>query len=409
MKRRLFLASALGVGGSLPSGPSWAQDRWGASKGYPTGWGPAGERQRWEGHTEYHVGNFSGGVETMLAHQRIQASASPFVLKEAKRSVKFNMFSDASQHAARHNLSGLLIARNDEIWHEEYRFQRTADMRFFGWSMTKSLLGLMVGVALDQGKLQSLDDRLDQHLPALANHPFADITLRHLLNMTSGIDICEAFCAPNNGFDRFGHSQIGFHPNRGQGTDQIKTLLEFKWGRNEPQGRKFNYTDVNPTLVAWVLESVYQQPLARIAQELIWQPMGAAADATWLTDSKGFTLSGAGVSATLRDWARLGLLVAHEGHLQGRQIVSRAWIDETSRHTEKDQAARFNLARPNRGYRNFLWHHSADGRMLRMAGAMSQNVMIDKKTRTVLVQTCVGPENGVDEMMSSLFAAACAM
>lgn len=407
MQRRSFIGSALGAGSLLVAGGAWAQDKWGASQGYPTGWGPPGQRQKWEGYTEYHVGNFSGGIETMLAHQRIRAPATPLPLRQARRKIRFGAFNEPSDHAARHNLTGLLIARNDEIWHEEYRFQRTPEMRFFGWSMTKSLVGLLAGIALDQGKIQSLDDRIDAYVPALKSHPFADLTLRNLLNMTSGIDICEAFCSPNNGFDRYGYSQIGYSPQRGQGTDQIKGILEFKWGRSEPQGQRFNYTDVNPVLVAWVLESVYQQPLARIAEALLWQPMGAEADATWLTDSKGFTFSGAGVSATLRDWARLGLLVANEGSLNGRQIVPKAWIDETSRHGDKDQAARFNVARPNRAYRNFFWHHSADGRMLRMAGAVSQNVLVDKKTRTVLVQTCVGPENGVDEMMSALFNAAC--
>lgn len=409
MKRRTWMASALGAGASLMTTAAWTQDRWGTSQGYPIGWGPAGQRQKWEGYTDYHVGNFSGGVESMLAHQRIQAAATPYPLRDAKRRIRFNLMSDASDHAARHNLTGLLIARNDEIWHEAYRFERTADMRFFGWSMTKSLLGLMTGVAFDQGKLKSLDDRIDAYLPALATHPFADITLRNLLNMSSGIDICEAFCAPNNGFDRYGYSQIGYSPNRAQGTDQIQAMKDFKWGRNAPQGQRFNYTEVNPTLLAWVLETVYQQRLARIAQEQIWQPMGAQADATWLTDAKGFALAGAGVSATLRDWARLGMLVAHDGYINGSQIVSKRWIDETSRHSEKDQATRFNVARPNRAYRNFFWHHSADGRMLRMAGAVSQNALIDRKTRTVLVQTCVGPENGADEMMSSLFAAACDM
>lgn len=409
MKRRVFIASALGPGAVWLPASAWAQDRWGASQGYPSGWGPPGQRQKWEGYTQYHVGNFSGGIESMLAHQRIRAGSTPVALKEARRRIKFGMFLDASDHAARHNLTGLLIARGDEIWHEEYRFQRTPEMRFFGWSMTKSLLGLMVGIAFDRGKLGSLDDRLDTYLPSLAGHAFADLTLRNLLNMTSGIDICEAFCAPNNGFERYGYSQIGYSPHRGQGTDQRQAMLDFKWGRNENQGLRFNYTDVNPTLIGWVLQTVYQQPLAVIAQEQVWQPMGAGADATWLTDATGFAFSGAGVSATLRDWARLGLLVAHEGQFNGKQVVSREWIEETSRHTEKDSAARFNVARPNRAYRNFFWHHSADARMLRMAGAVSQNVLIDKKTRTVLVQTCVGPESGVDESMAALFAAACAM
>ena len=407
MDKRKFLLAIGGFGASVTPLASWAQDKWGESKGFPIGWGPAGALQKWEGYPEYHVGNFSGGIETMLAHQTILASTQPFHLRDAKRKVKVNFFMDASDFAARFNRPGLLITRNGEIWHEEYRFKRQADMRFFGWSMTKSILGILTGIAFDQKKLESLDDRLDKYVPQLQGHVFADITLRNLLNMASGVNICESFCSPNTGFERYGYSQIGYSPRRGEGTDQIQGILNFKWGRSEPQGTKFSYTDINPVLIAWVLETIYQMPVPKIAEKYLWQPMRAAANATWLTDSKGFTFSGAGFSATLQDWARFGLLVANEGTLNGAQIVSKAWIDETSKHGPSDQASRFNVARPGRGYRNFFWHHSADGRMLRMAGAISQNMLIDKKTKTVLVQTGVSDESGAEEMMSALFASAC--
>lgn len=403
MKKRHFLMGSI----AALATPLWAQDKWGESKGYPTGWGPAGARQMWEGYTEYHVGNFSGGIEAMFAHQTIRASGQPFQLKDAPRKVKANFSMDASDFAAKFNRPALLIARNKEIWHEEYRFKRSSEMRFFGWSMTKSVLGILTGIAFDQKKLESLDDSIDKYVPPLRGHAFADITLRNLLNMTSGINICESFCEPNNGFERYGYSQIGYSPHRGKNTDQIAGIMDFQWGRNATQGEKFNYTDVNPVLVAWVLESVYKMPLPQIAEMHLWQPLGAAADATWLTDAKGFTFSGAGFSATLKDWARLGLMVAHEGRFNGAQIVSSSWLDETSRHGDKDQAARFNVARPGRGYRNFFWHHSADGRMLRMAGAQAQNILIDKKSKTVLVQAGIGSESGADEVMSALFASAC--
>lgn len=407
MNKRRFLQSSLGLGVGILAGHARAQDRWGESQGFPSGWGPAGQIQKWEGYTEYHVGNFSGGLENLFAHRRIQAPEKASPLRQAPRALRAGATMDAAAYAAKFNRTGLLIAREGDIWHEEYRFKRSADMRFFGWSMTKSVVGLLTGIALEQKKVASVDDRIDRYLPRLAGHPFADLTLRNLLNMSSGIDICESFCSPNNGFERYGFSQIGYSPRRGEGTDQIQGVMTFRWGRNEPQGQKFNYTDLNPVLVAWVLESVYQQPLHLIAQEQLWQPLGAQADATWLVDSKGFPFAGAGVSATLRDWARLGLLVASDGRWNGHQVVPASWIEETSRHGEKDQASRFNVARPGRGYRNFFWHHSADGRMLRMAGNHGQTVLIDRKSKTVLVQTAVSAENGADEVMASLFESAC--
>ena len=403
MKKRDFLVSSF----ATVCSPIWAQNKWGESSGYPIGWGPDGAQQKWEGYPEYHVGNFSGGIESMLPHKKISASANKSNFVNAKRKIKLNFLMDASDYASRYNRSAILIARNNEIWHEEYRYKRTNDMRFFGWSMTKSILGLLVGIAFDQKKIESLDDRIDKYVPQLIGHPFNDITIRNLLNMSSGIDICESFCSPNNGFERYGYSQIGYSPRRGMDTDQRRGIMTFKWGRNETQGQKFNYTDLNPVLMAWVLVYVYQMPLHQIAEQNLWHPIGASSDATWLTDARGFAFAGAGFSATLQDWARVGMLVANEGSANGKQIVSKSWIDETSLHGEKDQASRFNVARPNRGYRNFFWHHTSNGSVLRMAGALSQSILIDKKTKTVLVQTGISDENGGDEMMAALFSSAC--
>ena len=403
MKKRDFLVGSF----ATVCSPIWAQNKWGESSGYPIGWGPDGAQQKWEGYPEYHVGNFSGGIESMLPHRKISANANKSNFVNAKRKIKLNFLMDASDYASRYNRSAILIARNNEIWHEEYRYKRTNDMRFFGWSMTKSILGLLVGIAFDQKKIESLDDRIDKYVPQLIGHPFNDITIRNLLNMSSGIDICESFCSPNNGFERYGYSQIGYSPRRGMDTDQRRGIMTFKWGRNETQGQKFNYTDLNPVLMAWVLVYVYQMPLHQIAEQNLWHPMGASSDATWLTDSRGFAFAGAGFSATLQDWARVGMLVANEGSANGKQIVSKSWIDETSMHGEKDQVSRFNAARPNRGYRNFFWHHTSNGSVLRMAGALSQSILIDKKTKTVLVQTGISDENGGDEIMAALFSSAC--
>ena len=129
MNKRKFLLAIGGFGASVTPLTSWAQDKWGQSKGFPTGWGPAGSQQKWQGYPEYHVGNFSGGIETMLAHQTIRASSEPFLLREAKRKVKVNFLMDASEFAGRFNRTGFLIVRDGEIWHEEYRFRRSREMR----------------------------------------------------------------------------------------------------------------------------------------------------------------------------------------------------------------------------------------------------------------------------------------
>ena len=105
--KRTFLLGAL----TSLAAPSWALDIFGEKAGYPTGWGPVGVLQKWEGYPEYHVGNFSGGLETMFAHQVIPASASPSTLTSAPRKIKANFFMDAADYANKYNRTCLLIAR----------------------------------------------------------------------------------------------------------------------------------------------------------------------------------------------------------------------------------------------------------------------------------------------------------
>jgi CubicO group peptidase (beta-lactamase class C family) len=155
------------------------------------------------------------------------------------------------------------------------------------------------------------------------------------------------------------------------------------------------------------LEAVFNAPLYKIAQQYLWEPMGASQDAIWLTDSKDFAIASAGFSATLRDWARLGLLIANNGMAQGKQIVSKSWIDECCHHGPKDQQVKFNVAMRGRGYRNFFWHLTPDGSVIRMAGAKGQFVVIDRRSKTVLVRTGVSDESGADEEMMGLFYQAC--
>lgn len=205
MNRRLFLRHGLvAVASSLGSAVVAANDDiWGESQGYPTGWGPPGQRQKWEGYTQYHVGNFSGGIESMLPCQFIEPAVVPFQLVSKPRKITYSIFATPTDYTSRYNRSALLIARGDEIWFEQYRFNRHSSMRFFGWSMTKSVLSLLFGIAMDKGLITSLDDPAQKYVKALNVSSLGDTTLRNLLNMSSGADICQDHCSPSNSFERF--------------------------------------------------------------------------------------------------------------------------------------------------------------------------------------------------------------
>ncbi len=257
-------------------------------------------------------------------------------------------------------------------------------MRFQSWSMAKSVTSLLMGIALDKGFIQSIDDLPEKYVPQLQGTLLGGIAMRHLLNMSSGVDVVHerdpyridvpALLSP-------GPTSVG------------RVVIGWKDKKEEP-GIRFNYTELCPLTIGMVIRSASQQTLAQFAQHHLWQPMGAEGKATLLTDSQGFEFNCVGFGAQLRDWARLAQLVAQKGRMGSTQVVSKSWIEDCTKHGTQDAQVAYGKARPNTGYKNFFWHNHPQGRWLAMNGALGQKVLIDMETETVLIHTSVSDEVG---------------
>lgn len=135
--------------------------------------------------------------------------------------------------------------------------------------------------------------------------------------------------------------------------------------------------------------------LSEFAQQNLWTPLGAEGDATWLSDSEGVEFNCIGFNARLRDWAKLGQLVAQRGKWSDQQVISRKWVDSYSTSTQADgqvRPGRLEGNGANSGYNRFVWHEKSDGSRPAFHGAYGQHVLIDLPTETVLVQTSVSDE-----------------
>jgi CubicO group peptidase (beta-lactamase class C family) len=149
---------------------------------------------RWEGYPAYRAGNYSGGFEAMFRHHLIAAPARAQVNPLQATPVAVNYRWGFGRRSVQDYLdqwpvSGLLIARQGRVWSDHYRFGRDATMRLTSWSMAKSVTSLLVGIALDQGLIRSLDDLPQDYVPELQGTLHGQIPLRHLLNMSSGTDV----------------------------------------------------------------------------------------------------------------------------------------------------------------------------------------------------------------------------
>jgi CubicO group peptidase (beta-lactamase class C family) len=275
--------------------------------------------------------------------------------------------------------TGLLILRGDTILVERYQYERKSEMRFQSFSMAKTVVGMLFGIALAEGKIGSIDDRAEQYVPALKGHPYGETKLRHLLTMSSGVKFLEVY----NGRDDV--TELARRTLYQQGPGGVDALSPFNV-RERPAGEKFSYASAETEVLSLVLRAAVGRPLAEYLSEKIWRPMGAEADATWLVDGGGNELGYMGLNATLRDWGRLGLLLANGGAMDGKQIIPAEWVKAA---TQPDAPhLRVGYATRNNGYGYQTWLVDEKGRFA-LFGVRGQAVFVDPHTKLVIVHTAV--------------------
>lgn len=223
--------------------------------------------------------------------------------------------------------TAFLVIRHDSILYESYRDgwddTRTSNI----YSATKTIVGMLVGIALEEGKIHSLDDPVSCYIPIYNKGRQADVTLRHLLTMSGGMAWDEAYAS------LFSVTTHGYY---GNDLYELVTGLDVA---DEP-GVQFSYRSGETQLLAFVLEAATGETLSRYAEEKLWRPMQAERDAYWLLDKEdGDEKAFCCFHTTARDVARFGRLMLHRGRWGERQLVSEKYMDEMTRPASylKDQ------------------------------------------------------------------------
>jgi CubicO group peptidase (beta-lactamase class C family) len=270
----------------------------------------------------------------------------------------------------RHPVTGLLIARGDTILFERYRHGRTAEHRFLSYSLAKTLTGLLVGIALQEGLIRSLDDTAAAYVPELAGTAYGATPIRALLRMASGVAFRETYPRDEDLQRLFGSLSW---PSR---TGAVEALRPFDT-RVAPSGERFSYSSAETEVLGLVVARATGVPLAEYLSTRIWRRLGAEADAAWAVDAGGQELAFCCAAARLRDWARLGLMMASDGVWNGEQVVPREWLLEMTTRPEGDRAGVY-------GYQ--VWLVAGERRMFALRGLHGQAVVVDPASRLVMVQ-----------------------
>ena len=204
-----------------------------------------------------------------------------------------------------------LIIKNDTIHYEKYFKGYDKQSIVPSFSMAKSVTSILIGCAIDEGLIKSVDEPITNYIPELINNGFDKVTIKHLLQMTSGIKFNESYVNP------FGDAASFYYG------------LKLK---SEP-GKKFEYVSGNTQLLGLVLErSLKGKTITSYLQEKLWTPLGMEYDASWSIDRKknGIEKTFCCLNARARDFAKIGRLYLHNGKWNGKQIISQNWVEEST-------------------------------------------------------------------------------
>ena len=360
---------------------------YGAAEGYPLPDVALAKLQGNPWESKYRVGIFSH-LDKIYATRRVNRATTPWTFKCSTAEIFYpfqgNQFSP-NDYLSRNAITGLLITKDDQILFEHYQYGRTDRDRLLSQSMVKSITGMLIGIAISEGAIKSVDDTADTYVPGFKDTEYGRTPIRDLLHMSSGVDFGED---REGGRDlkRLWIDMVTPPPNFKKGT--VNSIVQFNH-RIAPPGTRYHYASIEPDVLGMVLHSAVNKSACDYLQEKVWGPMGAEADAEWIVDAEGIELAHFGFNAVLRDYARLGRLLAHDGAWEGKQILPRQWMIDATTVRVSDAYLRPGKALKMFGYGYLLWLFPGNRRQFALVGYKGQYVCVDPPSKLVMVQTAV--------------------
>lgn len=381
---RSRVAATLTIGLALLAAPGVRAEPGEALLGKDRGY-PVGSPFSWYANP-YRVGSWSamdqvGEPVRSVARGRVTTplprAARPVEIRYRYRNIGYTL----DDYLERRRVTGLLVLRNGEIVAERYRYGRGGDARFLSFSMAKSVTSLLVGIALDRGVIASLDDPAGKYAQELAGSPYGATPIRHLLRMASGLTFTERY----DGSDDVARLSRAAETGQPPVVDVLRSITD----RHSPAGSRFVYASAESEVLGRVLAGASGRSVAVLTSQWLWQPLGAERDGFWLLSQDGQERSSGYFNATLRDWGRLGWMLARDGRVGERQVVPREYLLDATDPARQPAAFQPRSATPYFGYGYQFWLFPLRERSFALQGVHGQAVFVQPASGIVMVQTSV--------------------
>ena len=341
--------------------------------------------------------NYAGDVFRHGNASPLLAAEKP--LTDARYQVNGKTY-DLDDYLKRQNVSGMLVLKDGKVAYKYLGEGNTDSTLWTSRSVGKSVVSALVGVAIKEGKIHSLDDLVTQYEPDLKGTAWDGVTLKQLITHTSGVAWNEDYTNPTSDFAKLTECEA-----RPGTYDCVRTLVK-GLHRAHPAGESWSYSSGGAWLLGDVLERATGMTLAAYLEKSIWQPYGMASDGVWHAYSKGEHDVGAhGFNATLEDWGRFGQFILHNGTLPGgKPILPEGWVKQSADWTQAKGSV--SAAHPNGLYGYQWWNnevpvnaasvepkveHSLKGSLWAL-GIFGQMIMVNQKENLVIVQWSTWPQ-----------------
>jgi CubicO group peptidase (beta-lactamase class C family) len=291
-------------------------------------------------------------------------------------------------YLAGQRIAGIVIIQDGKVRLERYGLDFDAQGRWTSFSVAKSFTSTLVGAAIQDGYIKSLEDKVSTYIPDLRGSAYDDVSVRQLLTMSSGVRWNEDYEDPKADVALFNKAK----PD--PGVDATVSYMR-RLPRAHPPGEVWHYNTGETNLIGVLVSSAVKKPLSQYLEEKIWRPGGMEAPATWLLGATGHEIAGCCLQAATRDFARFGLFVLNGGPPDGSKIVPADWFAQATTK-QKD------IGEPGHGY-GFQWWTYDDGSVAAQ-GIFGQGIFIDPKRRLVVASNAnwtratQGPEGDAREV-----------
>ncbi|MAX81390.1 MAG: serine hydrolase [Crocinitomicaceae bacterium] len=271
------------------------------------------------------------------------------------------------------NTVAFIVLKNDSLLYEKYFNKYDESSVVASFSMAKSVTSMLIGCAIEDGFIQSVEEPVTNYIPELKENGFDSVTIEHLLQMTSGLDYNESYINP------FGDAATYYY---GRHLRKAVTKLKLE----HPPGTHFEYQSGSTQVLGLILDrALKDKTLTEYLEEKIWLPLGMEYDASWSIDKKkdGLEKTFCCLNARARDFAKLGELYLHQGNWQGQQLVPETWVE---------QSTKIDTTNGSKWYYQYQWWLPTQTGDFMAQGYLGQYIYVYPERDIVIVR--LGKNNG---------------